>query len=197
MKRVVCAAALALMGAVSAAAGEPLRDLVVSLSITVDPVKLNGSPWDGLPAVEGRIVVPSDNNAPDIAVCVVLATAAPRCHWRTERSRKLSYCPNSVKCTIDQIPIARVPVGLLFLDVDLARHDLIDFVILTGDSPAAGEVEKVEANLHAAMASLTPGNNAAELLRRLRKATILPIRQCMGASAKCDLTQSGFRLERR
>ena len=167
------------------------------MSIAVDPVKLNGSPWDGVPSVGGRILMPSDSNAPDIAVCIVLATGAPECQWRTEGRRKLSFCPDSTKCTISGVPVRSLPVGLLFLDVDLVRHDLIDFVILTGEPADAGETEKVELNLRAAMANLTPGITGAEKQRRLRKATILPIEKCMGPTAKCDLTQSVFHLERR
>jgi hypothetical protein len=194
MNRLFCCVVLALLGGMVLAAAE---ELVVSLSITVDPVKLNGSPWDGLPSIGGRILMPSDSNAPDIAVCIVLATGAPECQWRTERRQKLSFCPNSTKCTISGIPLRSLPVGLLFLDVDLIRHDLIDFVILTGEPVVAGETEKVELNLRAAMANLTPGLTEADRQRRLRKATILPIAQCMGASAKCDLTQSVFHLEHR
>jgi hypothetical protein len=174
------------------------QELVVTISVSVDPIKLNGSPWDGLPSVGGRILMPSDSNAPDIAVCVVLATGAPECQWRTEGRRKLSFCPDSTKCTISGVPLRSLPVGLLFLDVDRTRHDLIDFVILTGEPTVAGETEKVELNLRAAMANLTPSVIEADKQRRLRKAIILPIEQCMGASAKkCDLTQSVFHLERR
>lgn len=194
MNRLFCCVVLALMGGMVSTGAQ---ELVVSISIAVDPVKLNGSPWDGLPAVGGRLLMPSDSNAPDIAVCIVLATGAPQCQWRTEGRQKHSFCPNSTKCTISGVPLPRLPVGLLFLDVDLVRHDLIDFVILTGEPAVAGEAEKVELNLRVAMASLTPGLTEAEKQRRLRKATSMPIEQCIGAAAKCDLPQSVFSLQRR
>jgi hypothetical protein len=196
VRRVVFGAVLVLW-AVPAVAQDATRELVVDLSVTVDPVKLNGSPWDGLPAIGGRILFPDENNAPDIAVCVVLASGAPECVWRADGSRRFSHCPNADKCTIPGMRIPSLPAGLIFLDVDRFGHDLIDFVILTGGAAEAGEIEKIEANMHSAMANLTPGNTTADRQRRQRKATVLPIEQCTGASARCDLTQSRFRLDKR
>jgi hypothetical protein len=196
MRRAVFGAVLAFWAA-PAVAQEPARELVVDLSVNVDPVKLNGSPWDGLPAIGGRILFPDENNAPDIAVCVVLASGAPECVWRADGRRRFSHCPNADKCTIPGMRIPSLPVGLIFLDVDRFGHDLMDFVILTGGAADTGEIEKIEANLHSAMADLTPGNTAADRQRRQRKATVLPIEQCTGANARCDLTQSRFQLEKR
>src|SRR5262245_12483864 len=48
------------------------EEIFLTVTAMVDPVKINGSPWDGLPAVGGRIVVPTAGNAPDVAFCVVL-----------------------------------------------------------------------------------------------------------------------------
>lgn len=179
-----------------AAAQEDRQDLVVTLSVIVDPVKANGSPWDGYPAVGGRIIIPDSSNAPDIAVCVVPETGAPVCIWRTERGRKLSHCPDAERCTIPGIRLRGLPVGLIFMDVDLVRHDLIDFVVLTGDKTEAHDLEKLEANLRAAMANLTPGGTPRERAQRGRKARVLPLDLCMGENAKCDLSQSRFWVER-
>jgi hypothetical protein len=86
--RAWCAALLACLCGAPAVAEEPENDPVISLSLTVDPVKSNGSPWDGYPAVGGRLIVPDPSNAPDIAVCLVYATGAPDCVWRTERGER-------------------------------------------------------------------------------------------------------------
>lgn len=175
-------------------------DIVVTLSVVIDPVKANGSPWDGYPAVGGRIVIPDSSNAPDFAVCVVYASGAPECVWQTVGRHRVSHCPDSEKCTIPGIKLRTLPAGLIFLDADLVRHDLIDFVILTGSSPAnAGEVEKVEKvekSMHAAMANLTPGNTLREREHRRKKARVLPLDLCIGEKQKCDLTQSRFWLEK-
>jgi len=185
---------LALLCATPAAA----QEVVLTVSVTVDPVKLNGSPWDGLPAVGGRILAPSESNAPDIAFCVVLAEGEPECYWRTEGSRRISVCEDTTRCTIDRVRFLRLPAGLIFLDVDLARHDLIDFVILTSSvSASIDELEKLEANMRKVMANLTPGATPADRERRQRKARVLPLELCIGENAKCDLSQSRFWLERK
>jgi hypothetical protein len=190
--RLACAALLALLFSASATAG----DTVIKLTIDADPVKANGSPWDGYPAVGGKIIAPDSSNAPDIAVCVVQATGGPDCVWRAERKRKVSHCPDSTSCTIPGIRLPAFPIGLIVMDVDLVRHDLIDFVILTDKQAATDDVAKVEANLHAVMANLTPGLTPREREHRQRKARVLPIDLCVGKNAKCDLSQSRFWLER-
>ena len=192
VRRLACAALLAFACAAPAVADE----VVIKLTIDADPVKANGSPWDGYPAVNGKIIAPDSSNAPDIAVCVVQATGAPDCVWRTEHKRRRSHCPDSTSCTIPGIRLGGFPVGLIFLDVDLVRHDLIDFVILTDKVSASSDIAKVEANLHAAMANLTPGLTPREREHRQRRARVLPMDLCVGNNAKCDLTQSRFWLEK-
>ena len=151
----VLACAIALAGSASAAAEES----VINLTVIADPVKANGSPWDGYPAVGGKIIVPETSNAPDIAVCLVQATGGPDCIWRTERRRTTSHCPDSTTCTIPGIRLPSLPIGLVFIDVDLVRHDLIDFVILTDKQASEDDVAKIDANLHAVMgqADAEPG----------------------------------------
>jgi hypothetical protein len=192
VRRLACATLLALLCGVPAFA----EGVVIKLSIDTDPVKANGSPWDGYPAVGGKIVAPDSSNAPDIAVCVVAATGAPDCVWRSDRRRKVSHCPDANTCSIPGIRLPAFPVGLIFLDLDLVRHDLIDFVILTDKQAAADDVAKVEANLRTVMATLTPGLTKRERQHRQRKARLLPIDVCTGETAKCDLSQSRFWLEK-
>jgi hypothetical protein len=191
--RSICFAALAALLPGPAAAEE----MFLTVTATVDPVKVNGSPWDGLPAVGGRIIAPNSSNAPDIAFCVVLAAGKPECFWRTERGRAVSVCEDTTKCTIDKVRFPQLPAGLIFLDVDLVRHDLIDFVILTAGTSPVEELEKLEANMRRVMANLTPGTSSAERERRQRKARVLPLELCIGEASKCDLAQSRFWLERK
>ena len=187
----LCGALLALVATRSAA-----EDPVITITVSADPVKANGSPWDGYPAVGGKIVVPETSNAPDIAVCLVQATGGPDCIWRTERRRTTSHCPDSTTCTIPGIRLPSLPIGLVFIDVDLLRHDLIDFVILTDKEASNDDVAKVDANLHAVMKKLTPSLASREREQQQRKARVLPMELCMGENQKCDLTQSRFWLEK-
>jgi len=188
----LCGALLALVATRSAA-----EDTVITITVSADPVKANGSPWDGYPAVGGKIVVPETSNAPDIAVCLVQATGGPDCIWRTERRQTMSHCPDSTTCTIPGIRLPTLPIGLVFIDVDLVRHDLIDFVILTDKQASDDDVAKVDANLHAVMAKLTPSVLPRERELQKRKARVLPMELCMGENQKCDLSQSRFWLERK
>jgi hypothetical protein len=193
MLGLMCCAALAFQSLGPAAAEE----IFLTVTAMVDPVKINGSPWDGLPAVGGRIVAPTATNAPDIAFCVVLAAGEPECYWRKERGRTISVCEDTTRCTIDKVRFPQLPAGLIFLEVDLVRHDLIDFVILTGGNAPIDEMEKLEANMRRVMASLTPGTTPADRERRQRKARALPLELCIGETSKCDLSQMRFWLERK
>jgi len=188
----LCGALLALASA-SATAGEA----IINLTVIADPVKSNGSPWDGYPSLGGKIIAPDSSNAPDIAVCVVMASGPPDCVWRTERHTTTSHCPDSTVCTIPGLRLPDFPVGLIFLDVDLIRHDLIDFVILVDKQAAPGDIAKVESNLRTAMAKLTPGLSPRDREHRQAKARVLPLEVCLGENAKCDLTQSRFWLGRK
>ena len=192
----LCAVACAVLLALACAASAGAEETVITLTVIADPVKVNGSPWDGYPAVGNRIIAPDSSNAPDIAVCVVQATGGPDCIWRTERRRTTSHCPDATTCTIPGIRLPGFPIGLIFLDVDLVRHDLIDFVILRDKEAAADDVAKVEANLHAVLAKLTPGLTPREREQRRRKARVVPLELCLGENQKCDLSQSRFWLER-
>jgi hypothetical protein len=167
------------------------QDAVYDLTVKVDATKVNGSPWDGIPGLGTSR--PNINAAPDVAVCIVQATGKPQCLWRPQGRRLLSVCQNSLTCKFESVALPPAPVGLLFIDIDVQRHDLIDMVILTGNATAAGEVE-VESALRSAMQSLTPALSEDAKERGLHKAKVLPLQQCVSATA-CRLTQSEFRLE--
>jgi hypothetical protein len=173
------------------------EEAIIKLTVIADPVRTNGSPWDGYPSIDGKIIAPDSSNAPDIAVCVVMASGPPDCVWRTERHTTTSHCPDSTVCTIPGLRLPDFPVGLIFLDVDLIRHDLIDFVILVDKQASPDSIAKVEANLHTAMAKLTPGLSKRDREHRQGKARVLPLDVCVGENAKCDLTQSRFWLEKK
>lgn len=173
------------------------QEMTVNVSVSVDATKANGSPWDGVPSFgTGKVLLPTSENGPDIALCVVFTTGGPECYWKTERGKSVAFCENAVKCTIENVALTRFPAGLIFLDVDLSRHDLIDFAILTGGSAVADETDKVAKNLQKAMGQLTPGSTERDRERRMRKASVFSVDQCIGEKANCDLAQAVFRLEK-
>lgn len=155
---------------------------VYDLSVKVDATKASKRLWDG---------VPGSSKLPDVAVCIVLAEGKPQCLWRPQGRRLLSICQNSLTCTFEKVSLPQAPIGLLFIDVDLRLHDLIDIVILSGNATAAGEAD-IERALFAAMTTLTPGLSEGAKERRIGKEQVLPLQQC--TTSVCRLTQSEFRL---
>lgn len=163
------------------------------LTVTADQTKTNFSPWDGVPGLGGR---PANiNAAPDIAVCIVQPHKKPECLWRPQGRRLLSVCQNSHTCKFENVALPPVPFGLLFIDIDIRRHDLIDIVVLTGNATAAGESE-IERALLAAISELTPALSESAKERGLLKAKTIPLQQCV-VNPNCRLTQSQFNLRRR
>lgn len=163
------------------------------LTVNVDATKTNGSPWDGVPGLgNGRINL---NAPPDVAVCIVQAEKKPQCIWREQGRRLLSVCQNSRVCTFESLALPAPPFGLLFIDIDARRHDLIDIVILTGNATAAGEAD-LELALGSAVAMLTPALSDRAKEQGLHRAKVIPLRDCAGSS-DCRLTQSQFRLKLR
>jgi hypothetical protein len=148
---------------------------VYDLTVKADPTKASKSPWDGVPGLgTGR---PNINAAPDIAVCIVQAEGKPQCLWRPQGRRLLSVCQNSLTCKFESVSLPSVPIGLLFIDIDVRLHDLIDIVILTGNSTTAGEAD-IERALRSAIETLTPALSEGAKERGLHKAKILPLQQC-------------------
>jgi hypothetical protein len=165
---------------------------VYDLTVKVDPAKASKSPWDGVPGLaRSRANI---NEAPDIAVCIVLAEGKPQCLWRPQGRRLLSVCQNAFTCKFEAVSLPALPVGLLFIDIDARLHDLIDIIILSGNATAAGEAD-IERALRAALVTLTPGLSEGAKERGLDQARVLPLQSCI--TAACRLTQSEFRLIRR
>jgi hypothetical protein len=170
--------------------GEVLaQGALYDLTVTVDRTKHNKRPWDGVPGLGNSR--PNINAAPDLAVCIVQAEGKPECLWRPQGRRLLSVCQNAVTCKFEKVTLPKVPVGLLFIDIDIRLHDLVDIVILSGGATAAGEAD-VERALLSAMATLTPGLSEAAKERGLGQAKVVPLQQC--TTSACRLTQSEFRL---
>lgn len=162
---------------------------IFDLAVKVDATKASKSPWDGVPGLgTGR---PNLNASPDVAVCVVQAKGKPRCLWRPKGRRLLSVCQNSAACKFDAVSLPSVPIGLLFIDIDARRHDLIDIVVLSGNATAAGEMD-IERALRSALTTLTPNLSEGAKERGIDKAKVLPLQQCI--ASVCRLTQSEFRL---
>ncbi len=123
---------LVLLAPAKAHAGDATYDITVK----ADGTKANGSPWDGIAALGNSRA--NIDAAPDIAVCVVKANAKPDCIWRPEGRRLFSLCQNAFTCKFPGVALQPLPIGLVFIDIDIRDHDLIDIVILTGnESPAA------------------------------------------------------------
>ena len=173
--------------------GQVFAQGVYDLTVKADATKASKSPWDGVPGLGNSRA--NINAAPDIAVCIVQAEGKPQCLWRPQGRRLLSVCQNEFTCKFESVSLASVPIGLLFIDIDVRLHDLIDVVILSGNSTSAGEAD-IERALQSAIAALTPGLSEGAKERELHKAKVLPLQQCT-ESAGCRLTQSEFRLTRR
>lgn len=163
------------------------------LTLKVDSTKISGSPWDGIPGLGGTRA--NINGAPDLAVCIVQAAGKPQCLWKPQGRRLLSVCQNAHTCKFQSVQIPSLPIGLLFIDIDARRHDLIDIVVLTGNATAAGEND-IEIALRSAIETLTPALSEAAKERGLHTAKKLPLQQC-ASTAGCRLTQSEFKLELR
>lgn len=187
--RMIALAVFALLVAGNASA----QTTAYNMTVTADNTKSNGSPWDGVPGL--RDSTANFNSKPDIAVCIVEPEKKPQCIWRPQGRRLFSFCQNSHTCKFDNVTLPRVPFGLLFIDIDIRRHDLIDIVILAGNATTDGEAA-VERALRSALATLTPALSEGAADRGLLKAKTLPLQQCV-VTAECRLSQSAFKLRRR
>ncbi len=168
---------------------------LLTITVTADATKAKGSPWDGPPdSNTARIPLPNGKNPPDLAVCVIESGKAVRCELRRSGGRDLSKCQNSFTCRFDRISVPSAPFGLIVLDLDFRRHDLVDFAVVVPDShPPRSDVETVEIEMHKQLDKLAPSVAESDFQRRQKDAPILLIHQC---GSPCRLTQSEVRLER-
>lgn len=183
------AIALALLVPLTAHAQEPRFDITV----TADAAKANGSPWDGVPRLGNSKL--NLNAAPDIGVCLVRANAKPECLWRPQGRRLLSMCQNAWTCKFDNVALAPLPIGLVFVDIDARNHDIIDVAILTDRTDARANADIAD-SLRTAMTVLTPHRSEDTKEHLVRGAKLLALADCAGAKP-CRLTQSQFVLTKR
>jgi len=168
-------------------------DATYDITVKADATKANGSPWDGVPGLGNTKA--NLNAAPDIAICVVRKDIKPDCSWRPDGRRLLSMCQNKWTCKFSGIDLQPLPIGMVFLDLDVRNHDIIDTVVLTDKTDEAANEDIAEA-LRGAMSVLTPHRSEDAKERAVRNAKVLPIRDC--ASGKpCRLTQSEFTLTKK
>lgn len=189
LNRLSALMALALLVPLSAHAQEQRFDLTVK----ADATKTNGSPWDGVPGLGNSKL--NLNAAPDIAVCLVRAHAKPECLWKPQGRRLLSMCQNAWTCKFDNVALAPLPIGLVFVDIDARNHDIIDVAILS-DRDDAKANEDIADSLRTAMTALTPQRSEDTKEHLVRGAKLLALTDCAGGKP-CRLTQSQFTLTRR
>ena len=176
-----------------APAASHAADATFDLTLTADKTKANGSPWDGVPGLGNSKV--NLNAAPDLAVCLVRANAKPECVWRPDGRRLFSICQNSWTCKFAGVALQTLPIGLVFIDIDVRKHDIIDTVILTDRADEAANAEIAD-SLRAAMSILTPNRSEDAKEHVVRSTKVIPLVDCAGATP-CRLTQSQFTLARR
>ncbi|WP_024575281.1 MULTISPECIES: hypothetical protein [unclassified Afipia] len=169
------------------------QDQRFDITVTADATKTNGSPWDGVPRLGNSKL--NLNAAPDIAVCLVRANAKPECLWRPQGRRLLSMCQNALTCKFDNVALAPLPIGLVFVDIDARNHDIIDVAVLTDRTDAKAN-EDIADSLRTAMSVLTPHRSEDTKERLVRGAKLLALADCAGGKP-CRLTQSQFVLTRR
>ena len=161
------------------------------ITVTANPTKINGSPWDGVPGLKNSRL--NINAAPDIAVCVVQAQSKPNCIWKPDGRRLFSLCQNAYSCKFDNVTLT-LPVGLVLIDIDIRNHDIIDTLILTGNGNSGANADIADA-LRGAMSILTPNRSEDTKEHMVRDARIIPIGDCLDKS--CSLTQSQLKLQKR
>ena len=168
--------------------------------MVADHTKANGEPWDGLPGLgggRGPTAIPILNTIapPDLAVCVVRLETPPECSMRYEGFKQFSICQNSYDCTFRRVSIPDGPFGLVILDIDRQRHDLVDFLILTaGKALTPDERGKLESWVRSRADTLAPAFSEGEKQRRLREIIVLPLDGCTGTGKGCRLVQSEIRV---
>jgi hypothetical protein len=172
--------------------GKPIR-----ITVTADQTKADGEPWDGIPGLgPGRsldIPILSKDAPPDLAVCVVRLEMPPECSMRYVKLKQYSICQNSYDCVFKRVSIPDGPFGLIILDLDLRRHDLVDFLLMTaGKAPNIDQRAALESEIRRRADQLAPPSQG-ERQRRLREMLIVPMDRCAEVKG-CRLVQSEIRV---
>jgi hypothetical protein len=174
--------------------GEP-----ISITVAADHTKANGEPWDGIPGLGGErgptaIPIPNKNAPPDLAVCVVRLETPPECSMRYVNLKQYSLCQNSYECIFKRVSIPDGPFGLIILDLDLQRHDLVGFLLMTaGKALTLDQRAALESEIRRRADQLAPPFSQGEKQRRLREMLVVPMDRCAEAKG-CRLVQSEIRV---
>lgn len=171
----------------------------ISITVAADRTKANGGPWDGIPRLGGgrgptAIPIPNTNAPPDLAVCVVRLETPPECSMRYENLKQYSLCQNSYDCIFKRVSIPDGPFGLIILDLDSRRHDLVDFLLMTAGNAPPDQRAALESEIRRRADQLAPAfSSRREKQRRLREMLIVPMDRCAEAEG-CRLVQSEIRV---
>lgn len=175
-----------------ALAALPAKADTYDVTVKADTTKANGSPWDGIPRLGNSKV--NLNAAPDIALCIVRANAKPDCKWKPQGRRLLSNCQNEWTCKFTGVELSP-PVGLVIVDIDARNHDIIDALILVGNETAKADDAVADA-MRTAMSILTPNRSEDSKEGVVRRAKLIPMKDCSGDKG-CRLAQSEIKIETR
>lgn len=169
----------------------------ISITLVADHTKANGEPWDGTPGLgggRGPTTILNKNAPPDLAVCVVRLETPPECSMRYVDLKQYSVCQNSYDCNFKRVSIPDGPFGLIILDLDLRRHDLVDFLLMTaGNALAPDQRAALESEIRRRADQLAPPFSQGEKQRRLREMLVVPMGSCAEAKG-CRLVQSEIRV---
>ncbi|CAN7670690.1 hypothetical protein LJR220_006389 [Bradyrhizobium sp. LjRoot220] len=170
----------------------------ISITVMADQTKTNGEPWDGIPGLDGgrdpRAIPITNKNAPDLAVCVVRLETPPECSMRYVNLKQYSLCQNSYDCIFRRVSIPDGPFGLIILDLDLRRHDLVGFVLMTdGKALTPDQRAALESEIRRRADQLAPPSFQEEKQRRLSEMLVVPMDRCAEAKG-CRLVQSEIRV---
>ena len=175
--------------------GKPIR-----IMVTADHTKADGEPWDGIPGLgPGRspnIAILNKDAPPDLAVCVVRLDMPPECSMRYVKLKQYSICQNSYDCVFKRVSIPDGPFGLIILDLDLRRHDLVGFLIMTaGKALTADKRAALEHEIRRRADQLAPAPYffQRKKQRRLMEMLVVPMDLCAEAKG-CRLVQSEIRV---
>lgn len=169
----------------------------IGITLVADHAKANGEPWDGTPGLgggRGPTTILNKNAPPDLAVCVVRLETPPECSMQYVNLKQYSLCQNSYDCNFKRVSIPDGPFGLIILDLDLRRHDLVDFLLMTaGNTLTLDQRAALESEIRRRADQLAPPFSQAEKQRRLREMLVVPMDSCAEAKG-CRLVQSEIRV---
>jgi hypothetical protein len=174
--------------------GKPIR-----ITVVADHTKASGEPWDGIPGIGGGRgptagPIPNKHAPPDLAVCVVRLETPPECSMRYVELKQYSLCQDSYDCIFKRVSIPDGPFGLIILDLDLRRHDLVGFLLMTaGKTIPPDQRAALEGEIRRRADQLAPPFSQGEKQRRSREMLVVPMERCAEARG-CRLVQSEIRV---